>query len=81
MTIYQIDSAELFDPELTTEWLVAGHNPKSQIRNPKSLLVVIPVGQKTIEKCYANQRCHNDYIGNAFGVQHIILKGVDGFHK
>jgi hypothetical protein len=43
--------------------------------------VIISVGQKTIEKCYANQRCHYDYIGNAFGVQHIILKGVyGGFH-
>ncbi len=54
---------------------------KSEIPNPKSLLVVISVGEKTIEKCYANQCCHNDYIGNAFGVQHIILKGVDGFHS
>ena len=49
---------------------------KSEIPNPKSLLVVISVGEKTIEKCYTNQCRHDDDISNVFRVQHIILKGV-----
>ena len=52
-----------------------------QTRNPKSIFIVISVGEKTIKKCYADQRRHDENIGDAFGVQHKILKGVDGFHS
>jgi len=48
-----------------------------QTRNPKSIFIVISVGEKTIKKCYANQRRHDDYIGDAFGMQHVILQGVN----
>jgi len=47
-------------------------NPKSQIT-----LIVIPVGQKTIKKSYADKRRHDNNICDALRVQHKILQRVD----
>jgi len=54
------------------------------IRIPKSaapLFFVIPIGQKPIPQSYGNQRPHDQDIGNAFGMKHILLQRVNGtFH-
>jgi len=45
------------------------------------VFIIVAIGQKTKKECDADQRRHDQYIGDRFRVQHIVMQGVDGFHS
>jgi hypothetical protein len=52
-----------------------------KIRTLLSLFVIVSIGEKTIEKGYADEGTDDDNVCDAFRVQHMFVQGIYRFHK